>query len=677
VSATSMVGDDLVEVDVFAGTTIYGLFTAVSVSLGEVTAYLAGRTDIDDVWAYIRAYGIANGAVIEGEDCAKAAISPLLDKYYAQASLVMVPSLYKTSIVYSERPLSTDGQLTFTRNSNATRVNADGLVEKVRTNLLKYSQDFGNAIWQSYASGTASVPSVIINNAIAPDGTLTADTIVFNTGAGTTVSDRSVIYQDVTISADTYTTSFYARVTSGTAQLLFRGVAGAAYTTANLTTTWQRFNSVEVGLAGTKNMEIGLRRGLVNEPINSSVTVEIWGAMMEVSDFGATDYIPTTTSARSTFAGITVDGTSVPNVPRLDYSGGASCPSLLLEPQRTNVHTLSESMYQMLQFSLSGAVNPTNARSVSTVSPSGYYNAAEVTGGNSSTGSWGIYNLIPTSISAGNQISVSTFAKSGTHDIISLSQANISFTGTGGAYFDLSNGTTPTAGARMEYYGNGWWRCFMPIVTLTANSPASYNIGHYVAPSTSSNIWSTNYNGKSVYFFGTQVEAGSYASSYIPTLSTAVTRLVDACSKTGISSLIGQTEGTVFVEFPFNSKRGMAFQIATSNGYENAIYLERTSDSSMAVQCWVGGVQQVSILLSGMVDGQVYKVAVAYKANDFAVYKDGTLVNTDTSASLPASINNLYVGNYGGSAGDELPINQLLLFKTRLTNAQMAELTTL
>jgi hypothetical protein len=177
------------------------------------------------------------------------------------------------------------------------------------------------------------------------------------------------------------------------------------------------------------------------------------------------------------------------------------------------------------------------------------------------------------------------------------------------------------------------------------------------------------------YVWGGQLEAGAYATSYIPTLGTSVTRVADAASKTGISSLIGQTEGTVFVEFPFNSKQGMAFQIATSNGYENAIYLERITDSFMAVQCWVGGVQQVSILLSGMVEGQVYKVAVAYKANDFAVYKDGTLVNTDTSASLPASINNLYVGNFGGAAGYELPINQLLLFKTRLSNSDLAALT--
>jgi hypothetical protein len=107
VTAVSVLGDDLTAEFVYAGTTIYGLFTEVSVTSGSLTAYIAGPTDIEDVWAYINAYGEANAATIEAADCAKDAIAPLLDKYYAKASLVMVPSLYKTSIVYSERPLTT------------------------------------------------------------------------------------------------------------------------------------------------------------------------------------------------------------------------------------------------------------------------------------------------------------------------------------------------------------------------------------------------------------------------------------------------------------------------------------------------------------------------------------------------------------------------------------------
>ena len=67
-----------------------------------------------------------------------------MSQFYDQASLVMVPSGYKAGKVYSQKPLSTDGELTFTRNSNATRVNADGLVEKVRTNYAPYGNDMSN-----------------------------------------------------------------------------------------------------------------------------------------------------------------------------------------------------------------------------------------------------------------------------------------------------------------------------------------------------------------------------------------------------------------------------------------------------------------------------------------------------------------------------------------------------
>ena len=205
-SATSMVGDDLASIEVYAGTTIYGLFTAVTVTAGEVTAYLAGRTDIDDVWAYIRAYGEANGATIEGEDCAKAAISPLLDKYYAKASLVMVPSLYKTSIVYSERPLTTAGQLAFTRsNDTATRVASNGLIEKVRTNVLLQSNSFDTTWVNTRSTDTSGQAGY--------DGTNNAWLLQSTSSP----ANESYIRQTITVSGSN-TFSIYAK--AGTADFL-------------------------------------------------------------------------------------------------------------------------------------------------------------------------------------------------------------------------------------------------------------------------------------------------------------------------------------------------------------------------------------------------------------------------------------------------------------------------
>ena len=91
-----------------------------------------------------------------------------------------------------------------------------------------------------------------------------------------------------------------------------------------------------------------------------------------------------------------------------------------------------------------------------------------------------------------------------------------------------------------------------------------------------------------------------------------------------------------------------------------------------------GGANQVDIVTSTSVLGGKHKVAFGYKANDFAAYVDGVQVATDTSGSVP-SCPNLYLGSdeTGGVLPLEGEVSQALLFKTRLTNAELAELTTL
>jgi hypothetical protein len=80
--------------------------------------------------------------------------------FFSEASLAMIPSGYKTSKVYSAIPTSGDGDLTFLRsNDTATRVGPDGLIEKVRTNLILQSQTFDNATWAKSASGTGVTQS--------------------------------------------------------------------------------------------------------------------------------------------------------------------------------------------------------------------------------------------------------------------------------------------------------------------------------------------------------------------------------------------------------------------------------------------------------------------------------------------------------------------------------------
>jgi len=349
-------------------------------------------------------------------------------------------------------------------------------------------------------------------------------------------------------------------------------------------------------------------------------------------------------------------------VPRLDYQG-STCPRLLLEPQRTNLLTYSE-QFDNAAWSSNGTVVANQG-----VSPSGYTDADLFY---STTGAGKrIFNAV--TITSGSAYTSSVFAKASGKSFIYFPDVdNIANT----VWFNLSNGTfsTPTQGtATIVDYGNGWYRCSL---TTTSTSTTGYS---YVAISDASGSTSFTQNGTDgVLLWGSQLELGAYPTSYIPTLSTSVTRVADVASKTGISSLIGQTEGAVFFEID---------QLANVSKLEGILYLSDGTSTTDYINFYfgftnvlycdvsVGGVIQASFNLGTITT--LTKIALAYKANDFAVYKNGVQIGTDNSGSVPTT-NKLSLGaTQVGSAVMKGVFVQALLFKTRLTNAQLAELTTL
>ena len=175
------------------------------------------------------------------------------------------------------------------------------------------------------------------------------------------------------------------------------------------------------------------------------------------------------------------------------------------------------------------------------------------------------------------------------------------------------------------------------------------------------------------------MELGGYPTSYIPTYGTSATRLVDACSKTGISSLINSPEGVLFVEVAALSNDGTTRQLDLSYGSFNTNYvrLEFASTSNLIYGVVKNTSQQAALSYTLLDSTNLNKIAIKYKANDFALWVNGAEVDTDTSGTAPVNLDSLSFASGTNTNSFYSEIKQLLIFPTALTDAQLAELTTL
>ena len=547
--------------------------------------------------------------------------------FYDLASLVVVPSGYKSGKVYAQKPQTTDGQLTFTRASSATRVASNGLIEKVRTNSLLNSQNFSAWTLMGAATRTTGV--------IDPNGGTTAATIS-NIPAGNSTDGIRLLSNPISASTgNPIRFSIYLKG-SGTIRIAIeRSLTGDYFiysVVVTLTSTWTRY---EVG--GNTGNSTGAGVYVVNATGSTATSVDVAFGQIEIGDV-ITDYIPTTTAA--------VSVGPVSGLPRLDYLN-STCPKLLLEPQRTNQALFSEQFSTWI--SAGGALT-----SNTSTSPSGYQDADTLTGGRYRSGY------------AANTNTISCFAKKVDGD--NTFTLRVDIPATFFATFNLNSGTivAVSAGysATITPYGNGWYRC-----TLT--TPAATPITNFV-------LYSANSGASSTLIWGAQLEVGAYATSYIPTLSASVTRVADAASKTGISSLIGQTEGVMFVDINRNYitssyDRYFAVDDADATIYRTGIYLfpEPSINGRIYLSIRNNNTAIYEYTYNNTTMARL-KIAMAYKSGDIAYYINGTQVATSSATfTFAHTLSRVLSSGVGQS------VNQTLLFNTRLTNAQLAELTAL
>jgi hypothetical protein len=439
-----------------------------------------------------------------------------------QASLIVTPNAYKAGKLYSVIPNTTLGDMDVSRALSATRVNEQKFIEIARTNLALRSEEFDNlGVWPPSIGGTGVNPIRTANSTISPIGTLTADTILFDRGAGNTATDQSVINQLITITAaETYVFSCYLKATTISdvgKQVFIRCGGTGGLIAVTLLSTWVRFQTSATISAGSNQFQIGNRGAFTS---SNTVSADIWGAQLEIGTL-ATKYIPTTTVAKTKFADITQDGLYGANIPRIDYPPLGGCPSILVEPVRTNL-VLYSADFDNVSWIKSGAGTGTvpAVTSNANISPSGLMDADKIdlacptTG--SSNWSWVYQSFNATS---GLSYTFTVYLKAATpSDVGKIIR------------FGYTSYNNITLTADWKRYTN----------TAVAPSTASYSSGFRLRGT------ETTDTTASFFAYGAQLEAGAYATSYIPTTTVAVLRNDDVISKTGISTLIGQAEGTIF-----------------------------------------------------------------------------------------------------------------------------------
>ena len=348
---------------------------------------------------------------------------------------------------------------------------------------------------------------------------------------------------------------------------------------------------------------------------------------------------------------------------------------LLIEESRTNF-ALDSNDYSINTTTINASIT-TNV----ITAPDGTLTADMITAsaGNAQHGS----TKNTTGLPINSVCSLSIFVKAGTNNYCRLDEANVTnWSASSSVVVNLTNGSIISGSGTVEPYPNGWYRI---TIYPTSNSTAGVSRGMWV--------WVCGSNGNSTYnavgtetihVWGTQIEAGSFPTSCIPTSGSSVTRVADVGNITGdaFSSFYNTTEGVLQTEFSrigsvFNQ---MVVQLKDSDGSERIeIRGQSSTNDSFRMEVIEGDATgnpeyRFSGSVVANVVGQFAKVNLAYKQNDFASTINGTIASTDNAGDVGVC-DRVGIGyaNYG--IGYNGHIKNIIYYPKRLTNAQLQLLT--
>jgi hypothetical protein len=367
---------------------------------------------------------------------------------------------------------------------------------------------------------------------------------------------------------------------------------------------------------------------------------------------------PSTKYVRNS-AGVLVPGTTL----RLDYDENGVPLGLLIEEQRTNLLLRSEE-FNDAAWAKTDATVTANA----TTAPDGTTTADILIEGATTN----VHRLVQT-VASGSVFSV--FAKAETRSLLAI---DINADSANRCYFDLSSGLVSSVGAGITAIiadaGSGWYRC-----TISLNSGSATSCRIYVTNA----VGVISYAGdgtSGIYIWGAQLEAAPFASSYIPTVASQVTRAADNITLATSTFPFNAAEGAIVAEWRngpgttaqqvwmlndgSNNNRIGLFDDASGSGATNDIFASVIN----------GGVAQAAITLSSGDQNTEHAAAMAWKVNDFAVSLDGGAALTDSSGTVPTVTTLNIGGQIAGSTILNGHIRSLTYIPERLSNALLEEL---
>ena len=577
---------------------------------------------------------------------------------YATSNL---PSIKPALLLDFANTEQLDPRITFTRASEGRYYDGKTFA-KAEENLLLQSQAWATSPWFLNIGGSVTA---VNNAATAPDGTSTATSLTFSAQFGSQAQSVT------TISGLSYTFSFWAKRISGNTALHinhFDSTTGAN-TAFTITNDWVRYSVTVLGKSGGGVVQFGVQ----DRNASGFGEIQVWGAQLEQRS-AVSAYTATTTQPITRYQPQLM--TAASGVGRLDHNPvtGAS-DGFLVEEQRTNLLTYSA------QFDNAAWTKTRSSITANTiVAPDGTLTGDKLVEDTTVSNTHVVY--APDYAATNTTLTATVYAKAGERSQFFLELSNFA-TGFGGALFNLSTGVATNitnagdytnTSASISAVGNGWYRCSITTTKGSLNSTNRWIIELYNGSTTQ--YTGNGYSG--IYIWGAQLEAGSFPTSYIPTVAAQVTRSADAASMTGtnFSSWYRPDEGTFYSESLISRQSATAGtgvftagELATGN-YIAVGY--RAAGSTLA-QVVFNSVAQADFSPTGVIAAnQVFKCALAVKVNDFAVSGNAGAVVTDTSGNLPV-IDKLYLGvnvNYLNGT-----IRKIAFYPARLTNAQLQALT--